>query len=97
MFFIFFTALRRQKVPVSPTEWLLLMRGLSQGLIPPSLERFYTLARTLLVKDVSYAYDLAFQEAFRGIETPAEILEPIPIGRWQPVTEPFHEPIGIGS
>jgi uncharacterized protein with von Willebrand factor type A (vWA) domain len=77
MFFTFFTALRQQKIPVSLTEWMMLMQALSQGLIAPSLERFYTLARALLVKDVSYydAYDLAFQEVFRGIATPAELLE----------------------
>ena len=79
MFWTFFTTLRRHKIPVSLTEWLLLMQALSQGLIAPSLARFYTLARALLVKDVSYydAYDLAFQEVFRGIETPEEILEEI--------------------
>jgi uncharacterized protein with von Willebrand factor type A (vWA) domain len=56
---------------------MLFMQALSQGLADSSLQRFYTLARALLVKDVSYydAYDLAFREAFQGIETPAEILE----------------------
>jgi uncharacterized protein with von Willebrand factor type A (vWA) domain len=77
MFLAFFTALRRHKIPVSLTEWMLFMQALSEGLIAPSLARFYTLARALLVKDVSYydAYDLAFQEVFRGIETPEEILQ----------------------
>ena len=76
MFVDFFFALRRQKVPVSLTEWMLLMRALSQGYAHTSLQRFYTLARAILVKDVGYydAYDLAFQEVFRGIETPEEIL-----------------------
>ncbi len=76
MFVDFFFALRRHKVPVSLTEWMLLMRALSQGYAHTSLQRFYTLARAILVKDVGYydAYDLAFQEAFRGIETPEEIL-----------------------
>jgi hypothetical protein len=76
MFFTFFTALRQHKIPVSFTEWMLFMQALSQGLIAPSLARLYPLARALLVKDVSYydAYDLAFQEVFRGIETPAEIV-----------------------
>jgi hypothetical protein len=79
MFFEFFSALRRHKVPVSLTEWMLLMQALHQGLARASLQRFYTLARALLVKDVGYydAYDLAFQEAFRGIETPLEILEEV--------------------
>ncbi len=76
MFFDFFHALRRHKVPVSLTEWMTLMEALNQGFAYASLQRFYTLARSLLVKDVGYydAYDLAFQEAFRGIETPEDIL-----------------------
>ncbi len=76
MFFDFFYALRRHKVPVSLTEWMLLMEALRQGLARASLQRFYTLARSLLVKDVGHydAYDLAFQEVFRGIETSEDIL-----------------------
>ena len=79
MFLDFFEALRRHKIPVSLTEWMLLMQALNQGLAAASLQRFYILARSLLVKDVSYydAYDLAFQEAFRDIETPEEILEEV--------------------
>jgi hypothetical protein len=77
MFLHFFYALRRQKVPVSLTEWMLFVQALSQGLAQSSLQRFYTLARALLVKDISYydAYDVAFREAFQGIETPVELLE----------------------
>jgi uncharacterized protein with von Willebrand factor type A (vWA) domain len=76
MFFDFFHALRRHKVPVSLTEWMTLMEALNQGFAYTSLHRFYTLARSLLVKDVGYydAYDLAFQETFRGVETPEDIL-----------------------
>jgi len=76
MFFDFFHALRRHKVPVSLTEWMTLMEALNQGFAYASLQRFYTLARSLLVKDVGYydAYDLAFQEVFRGVETPEDIL-----------------------
>lgn len=76
MFLDFFAALRRHRIPVSLTEWMLLMHALNQGLASASLQRFYTLARSLLVKDVSYydAYDLAFQEVFRDIDTPEEIL-----------------------
>jgi uncharacterized protein len=76
MFLSFFYALRRHRVPVALTEWMLFMQALSQGLADSSLQRFYTLARALLVKDVSHydAYDVAFREVFQGIETPAEIL-----------------------
>jgi uncharacterized protein with von Willebrand factor type A (vWA) domain len=55
------------------------MQALSMGLAHTSLERFYTLARSLLVKDVSYydAYDLAFKEAFHGIATPDALIDEI--------------------
>src|SRR4030095_10640689 len=79
MFLDFFYTLRRHKIPVALTEWRVLMQALSMGFAHASLERFYTLARALLVKDISYydAYDLAFRETFRGITTPVEILEEI--------------------
>jgi uncharacterized protein len=79
MFLDFFYTLRRHKIPVAPTEWRVLMQALSMGLAQTSLERFYTLARALLVKDVSYyeAYDQAFQEAFHGIRTPDAITDEI--------------------
>ena len=79
MFLDFFYTLRRHKILVAPTEWRVLMQALSLGFAHTSLERFYTLARSLLVKDVSYydAYDLAFKEAFHGITTPDAIIEEI--------------------
>jgi hypothetical protein len=49
------------------------------GFAQASLERFYTLARSLLVKDVSY-YDAATwpsKEAFHGITTPDAIIDEI--------------------
>jgi hypothetical protein len=79
MFLDFFYTLRRHRVPVALTEWRVLMQALSMGLAHTSLARFHTLARSLLVKDVSYydAYDLAFREAFHGIATPDAILDEI--------------------
>ena len=79
MFLDFFYNLRRHRIPVSITEWMALMRALSSGYAHASLERFYVLARALLVKDVGFydAYDLAFKETFQGIETPAEIVDEI--------------------
>jgi len=79
MFLDFFYHLRRHRIPVSITEWMALMRALNEGYAHASLERFYVLARALLVKDVGFydAYDLAFKETFQGIETPAEIVDEI--------------------
>lgn len=79
MFVDFFYTLRQHKIPVSITEWMLLMRALNAGFAGSSMPRFYTLARSLLVKDVSYydAYDMAFKEAFQGISTPEDLVEEI--------------------
>jgi uncharacterized protein len=79
MFLDFFYNLRRHRIPVSITEWMALMRALSEGYAHASLERFYVLARALLVKDVGFydAYDLAFKETFKGIETPSEMVDAI--------------------
>ncbi len=79
MFLDFFYNLRHHRIPVSITEWMALMRALSEGFAHASLDRFYVLARALLVKDVGFydAYDLAFKETFQGIETPAEIVDEI--------------------
>ena len=53
------------------------MEALSKGLASSSLIGFYYLARTVLVKSEAYfdSYDVAFQNYFKGIETPADILE----------------------
>jgi uncharacterized protein with von Willebrand factor type A (vWA) domain len=78
MFTDFFYTLKRKKVPVSIIEWMTLMEALSKGCIS-NLDEFYYLARAILVKSESYYdhYDVAFQEYFKGIETPAEITEQI--------------------
>jgi uncharacterized protein with von Willebrand factor type A (vWA) domain len=86
MFTDFFYTLKRKKVPVSIIEWMTLMEALSKGCIS-NLDEFYYLARAILVKSESYYdhYDVAFQEYFKGIETPAEITEQI--------MEWLHDPI----
>jgi len=78
MFTEFFHILRKRKVPVSITEWMTLMEALAKGCIT-NLDEFYFLARAILVKSEAYYdhYDIAFQEYFKGIETPTEISEQI--------------------
>jgi uncharacterized protein with von Willebrand factor type A (vWA) domain len=78
MFTDFFYTLKRKKVPVSIIEWMTLMEALAKGYIS-NLDEFYYLARAILVKSESYYdhYDVAFQEYFKGIETPEEISEQI--------------------
>ena len=78
MFTNFFYILRKRNIPVSITEWMTFIEALASGYIS-SLDDFYYLARAMLVKSESYFdnYDVAFQEYFRGIEVPAEILEQV--------------------
>jgi uncharacterized protein with von Willebrand factor type A (vWA) domain len=68
MFLPLYHSLRSLQVPVSLTEWLTLMQGLAKGLHYQSLEDFYFLARSLLVKDVAYydAFDQAFRHCFKA-------------------------------
>ncbi len=78
MFTDFFYTLKRKKVPVSITEWMTLLEALSRGYIA-DMTQFYYLARAILVKNEGHfdQYDAAFQQYFRGVETPSEITDQI--------------------
>lgn len=90
MFTRFFFLLRAYGVPVTVTEWLALMRALAFGLALNDLQRFYSLARSVLVKSEAYydQYDQAFLAAFEGIETPAEIAAEV----WEWLQDPLGFP-----
>lgn len=77
MFIDFFYQLKREGVPVTLNEWMTLMEALAKGLSFASLTGFYYLARAVLVKNEAHfdRYDLAFAQYFKGVETPADILE----------------------
>lgn len=73
----FFFTLREHRVPVTIRELLDLLRGLEQGLVYASIDEFYLLARTALVKDEKHfdKFDKAFAKYFEGIESvDAELL-----------------------
>lgn len=78
MFVPFFYALRDRGVSVTPTAFLRLQKAMSLGLVV-SLDDFYTVARSILVKSERDfdAYDRVFGELFAGVE--AESLEGITI------------------
>ena len=67
----FFVKLKEAKVPVSIKEYLSLMEALKRGVISPSIEDFYYLARITLVKDEANfdKFDKVFGSFFHGIET----------------------------
>ena len=66
------------------------MRALAAGLAVNDLDRFYSLARAVLVKSETYfdQYDQAFLAAFEGIETPAEIADEV----WEWLDDPLAFP-----
>lgn len=71
MFISFFYNLRDRGIPVTPTSFLRLQRALRLGVIR-SLNNFYVVARSLLVKSERYfdIYDQVFAHHFEGVELP---------------------------
>ena len=71
MFLTFFTELRAAKVPVSLREYLSLLEALDRDLADKSVEEFYYLSRTCLVKDERHfdKFDQVFAHVFKGIES----------------------------
>ncbi len=76
MFAPFLLGLRAAGLPVSVTEYLALMGAMRAGVAKYSIEDFYYLARSVLVKDERHLdrFDRVFAEAFKGLEA-AEGLE----------------------
>ncbi|HUH87798.1 MAG TPA: VWA domain-containing protein [Pusillimonas sp.] len=66
----FFYHLRAHKLPVSVQEYLTLLETLRAGVMPPTLDDFYHVARMTLVKDETLfdRYDQAFGEFYRQLE-----------------------------
>ena len=83
----FFQTLRAAKLPVSVREFLTLLEGLEAGVIggtanqgPPSIDDFYFLARTTLVKDEAHfdKFDRAFAAYFKGVELLTDFSKELP-------------------
>lgn len=81
----FFYTLRAAKLPVSVREFLTLLEGLKAGVIgadgPPSIDDFYFLARTSLVKDEAHfdKFDRAFGAYFKGVELLTDFSQDVPL------------------
>ena len=67
----FFTALKDAQIPVTLREYLTLMEALEAVLGETSIETFYALARTILIKDERNLdkFDRVFATLFRGLES----------------------------
>ncbi|MEW6693933.1 VWA domain containing CoxE-like protein [Tepidimonas thermarum] len=82
----FFYTLRAARLPVSVKEYLTLLEALQAGVVGPlnpeacSIEDFYYLARTTLVKDEKHydKFDRAFAAFFHGVEQIADFTKDIP-------------------
>ena len=70
MFLTFFTNLRAAAVPVTPREYLTLIDALGHDLANDSVDDFYHLARTCLIKDERNLdkFDRVFATTFKGLE-----------------------------
>ncbi|HEX7440468.1 MAG TPA: hypothetical protein VF319_10255, partial [Caldimonas sp.] len=81
----FFFTLRAAKLKVSVKEYLTLLEAIKAGVIDdeegPSVDRFYYIARTALVKDEAQfdKFDRAFAAYFKGVEMLADFTQDIPL------------------
>ncbi len=77
----FFYTLRAAKLKVSVKEFLTLLEALQAGVIGPSVDDFYVLARTALVKDESQydKFDRAFSAYFKGVELLTDFTQELPL------------------
>lgn len=78
MFTQFFADLKAAEVPVSLREYLTLMEAMKADLADTSVEHFYYLSRSALVKDERHLdkFDRVFAETFKGIESLDDLPDP---------------------
>ncbi len=77
----FFFALRAARLPVTIPEYLTLLEAIKQDVIEPSVDEFYHLARTTLVKNEAHfdKFDRAFSTYFRGVTEAVDFGKDIPL------------------
>ena len=80
----FFYTLKTAGVPVSIKELLVLLEAMQQHLAFGSIDDFYVLARTCLVKDEKYfdRFDQAFGRYFKDMQTVDDIISAIIPDKW---------------
>ena len=76
----FFLHLKAAKLPVSTREFLTLLDALEHEVVSNSIDDFYFLARTCLVKDEALydRFNLAFGAYFHGVDTIFDVRAEIP-------------------
>ncbi|PXW96276.1 hypothetical protein C7444_107183 [Sphaerotilus hippei] len=89
----FFQTLRAARLPVSIREFLVLLEGLQAGVLDddggPTVDKFYHLARTTLVKDEVHfdKFDRAFGAYFKGVQALTDFTGDIPLDWLRQVLE----------
>ncbi len=80
----FFYTLRAARLPVSVKEYLTLLEALRAGVLDddggPTVDKFYALSRTTLVKDEALfdKFDRAFAAYFKGVELITDLVRTLP-------------------
>ncbi|MBB3194394.1 vWA domain-containing protein [Roseateles terrae] len=80
----FFYTLRAARLPVSVQEYLTLLEALRAGVLDddggPTVDKFYSLSRTTLVKDEALfdKFDRAFAAYFKGVELITDLVKTLP-------------------
>ncbi|MEY4417448.1 MAG: hypothetical protein RIQ53_4741 [Pseudomonadota bacterium] len=74
----FLLTLRQARLPVSVREYLTLLDGLRQGVVPLDVDGFYQWGRLALVKDEALydRYDQAFGQWWRGVQAATDPARP---------------------
>ena len=74
MFIEFFFKVKEAKIPVTIREFLMLLEALDKHVAGFSVDDFYYLSRTALVKDEKFfdRYDRVFGQFFKGIQDMTE-------------------------
>jgi len=82
----FFYTLRAAKLPVSVREYLNVLEALQANVVGPasdacSIDDFYHLSRTLMVKDEKHydKFDKAFGAYFKGVEMLTDFTKEVPL------------------
>ncbi|MDE2566796.1 MAG: hypothetical protein KGL50_13510, partial [Burkholderiales bacterium] len=81
----FFYTLRAARLKVSVTEFLSLLQALQAGVLDgdegPTVDRFYVLSRTALIKDETQfdKFDRAFSAYFKGVELLTDFARELPL------------------
>ena len=77
----FFFTLRAAKLKVSVKEYLVLLEAIQAGVIDNTVDEFYYLARSSLVKDEAHfdKFDRAFAAYFKGVEMLTDFTQDVPL------------------